>query len=161
MIYFFIYLFLEVMISSSITSAIGGMNTFLEILVSAIIGIFILKNFKLSMMESISKARTGQITQEEFLKTNVAKAMGAVFLIIPGFFTDILGIFLQFSFLVVVLSKVYKFKKPTTNTTYTSNFEFDASSYTHSKNTNNTNYKRKSDEIIDVEIIDDSKSIKH
>ena len=161
MIYFFIYLFLEVMISSSITSAIGGLNTFLEILVSAIIGIVLLKNFKLSMMESISKARTGQITQEEFMKTNVAKALGAVLLIIPGFFTDMLGVFLQFSFLVVLLSKVYKFKTPNTTYTTRSNFKFDASSYTQSKNTNNTNYKRKNDEIIDVEIIDDSNSIKH
>ncbi|MGB5867509.1 MAG: FxsA family protein [Arcobacteraceae bacterium] len=158
MIYFFTYLFLEVMISSSVSSTIGGLNTFLEIVVSAIVGIFILKNFKLSLMESITKARTGKITQEEFIKANVGKAMGAVMLIIPGFFTDIIGILLQFSFLVVLFSKMFHFKTPTNRTTYTTNFDFDASSY---KKTNNTNYKRNTDEIIDVEVIDDSKSIKH
>lgn len=158
MVYFIIYLFLEVMISSSITNAIGGLNTFIEILLSAVIGIFILRTFKFSLMASISKARTGQITQEEFIKTNVGKAMGAVFLIIPGFFTDILGILLQFSFLVVLLSKIFKFKTPIHKTSYTTNFEYDASSFTQ---TNNTTYKGKKDEIIDVEIIDDNNSLKH
>lgn len=158
MIYFFIYLFLEVMISSSISSAIGGLNTFIEILISALVGIFILKNFKLSLMESISKARTGQITQEEFIKTNVGRAMGAVLLIVPGFFTDILGILMQFSFLVVFFSKLFKFKQPTHKTTFSTNFEYDPNSFSR---TNNTTYKGKKDEIIDVEVIDDNNSIKH
>ncbi|MGK0255993.1 MAG: UPF0716 family protein affecting phage T7 exclusion [Arcobacteraceae bacterium] len=77
---------------------------------------------------------------------------------IPGFFTDSIGILLQFSFLVILFSKVFKFKTPTNRTTYSTNFEYDAKSY---GNTNNTNYKRKKDEIIDVEIVDDSNSIKH
>jgi 2-isopropylmalate synthase/UPF0716 protein FxsA len=156
------------MVSSSISSSIGGFNTFLEILISAIIGIFILKNFKLSLMESITKARSGQITQEEFIKTNVGKALGAILLIVPGFFTDIIGITMQFSFLVVILSKVFKFKTPTNRTTYSTNFSssdfgYDTSRFTNTstKNTNNSNYKRKTDEIIDVEIIDDSNSLKH
>jgi 2-isopropylmalate synthase/UPF0716 protein FxsA len=146
------------MISSSISSAIGGLNTFFEILLSALIGIFILKNFKFSLTESISKARSGQITQEEFIKTNVGKAIGAIFLIVPGFFTDILGILMQLSFLVVLFSKVFKFKQPTNRTTYSPNFEYDARNFTH---TNNTSYKGKKDEIIDVEVIDDNNSIKH
>lgn len=163
MIYFIIYLFLEVMISSSITSAIGGLNTFLEILLSAVIGIVILRTFKLSLMASIEKARSGQITQEEFIKANVGKAIGALFLIVPGFFTDIVGLLLQFSFFVGMLSKVFDFKTPASSgsysrTTYSTNFDFDASSY---KNTNNKNYKRKNDEIIDVEIIDDNNTLKH
>ena len=112
-------------------------------------------------MESISKARTGQITQEEFIKANVGRAMGAVMLIIPGFFTDIVGVLLQFSFLVVLFSKMFHFKTPTNRTTYTTNFDFDATSFKQTNNTNNTNYKRNTDEIIDVEVIDDSKSIKH
>jgi len=158
LIYFLIYLFLEVMISTFLASSIGGMNTFFEILVSAVIGIFILKNFKLSLTQSISKARTGQITQEEFIKTNAGRAIGAVFLIIPGFFTDILGILFQFSFLVVLFSKIFKFKTPTNGTTYSTHFEYNPKNFSH---TNNTTYKGKQDEIIDVEIIDDNKSIKH
>jgi len=158
MIYFFIYLFLEVMISSYITSAIGGINTFFEILLSALVGIFILRNFQFSLTDSINKARSGQITQEEFIKTNVGRAIGAVFLIVPGFFTDLLGLLMQLPFLVVLFSKIFKFKTPTNTTSYSTNFEFDARDYSK---TNNTNYKGKKDEIIDVEIIDDNNSLKH
>lgn len=168
MVYFLVYLFLEVMISSIIASEIGGFNTFLEVLLTAIIGIFILKNFKVSLMESITKARAGHITQEEFIKTNVGKALGAILIIVPGFFTDIVGLLMQFSFLVVILSKVFKFKTPTNRTTYSTNFSssdfgYDASRFTNTntKNTNNSNYKRNTDEIIDVEVIDDNNTLKH
>lgn len=157
MIYFLIYLFLEVMISSSIAGSIGGLNTFFEIIVSAIIGVIILQNFRFSLMESISKAQTGQITQEEFIKTNVGRAIGAALLIVPGFFTDIVGILLQFGFLTILFSKIFKFKKPSKNDGYTNNFEYTHTSF------NNTTYKKDTgggrDDIIDVEIIDDSNSI--
>jgi len=151
LIYFFIYLFLEVMVSTSIAAAIGGLATFLEILLSAIIGIFILKNFEYSLSDSIQKARSGQITQEEFVRTNASKAIGAFLLIVPGFFTDILGILLQFGILVSLFSKIFTFKKPSNNSKYTSNFEYRETRF------NNTNYKgNKNDEIIDVEILDDN-----
>ena len=153
--YFLIYLFLEVMISSSIASSIGGLLTFVEILFSAIIGMIILKNFKYSLGENIQKARSGQITQEEFVKTNVAKAIGAFLLIIPGFFTDIIGIILQFGLFVSLFSKIFKFKKPSSNNTeYSTSFE-----YTQTDHKQNS--RRRDDEISDVEIIDDNNTIKH
>ena len=168
MIYFFIYLFLEVMISSSLAGQVGGLSIFLEILLTASIGIFILKNFKLSLMDSISKARTGQITQEEFMKANVGKALGAILLIVPGIFTDIMGLLLQVPFFVTMIGSVFKFKTPTNRTTYSTNFSssdfgYDTSRFTNTntQNTNNSNYKRNTDEIIDVEVIDDTKSLKH
>ena len=154
MLYFLIYLFLEVMISSAIASSIGGLLTFFEILLSAIIGMIILKNFEYSLSENIQKARTGQITQEEFVKTNVAKAIGAFLLIVPGFFTDIIGILLQLGLFVSLFSKIFEFKKPSNNTTYSTNFEYTQTNYTH-------NDKRRDDEIIDVEIIDSNHTIKH
>ena len=154
MLYFLIYLFLEVMISSTIASSIGGLLTFFEILLSAIIGMIILKNFKYSLSENIQKARTGQITQEEFVKINVAKAIGAFLLIIPGFFTDIIGILLQLGMFVSLFSKIFEFKKRNNNTTYSTNFEYTQTNYKH----NNT---RRDDEIIDIEIIDSNNTIKH
>lgn len=147
------------MISSYIAGNIGGFSTFLEIIFTAILGIFILKNFKYSLTDSINKARSGQITQEEFIKTNVGKGMGALLLIIPGFFTDFLGIILQFGFMVVVLSKIFKFKtlqQKNEYNPYSNNFEHKQTNF------NNTTYKgNKHEEIIDVEIIDDSNAIKH
>ncbi len=162
MVYFILYLFLEVMISSSVAGEIGGLNVFLEIIVSAILGIYLLRNFKFSLMESINDARAGQITQEEFIKTNVAKAIGAVLLVIPGFFTDSIGIALQFGLFTMILTKIFKFKKQkTTNTDYSTSFQYTQTNFGNSDtNFNNTNYKGSDDEIIDVEIIDDSKSIK-
>jgi UPF0716 family protein affecting phage T7 exclusion len=136
------------MISSTIAGEVGGLSIFLEIIFSAIFGITILKNFKFSLMESIEKARTSKMTQEEFLKTNVSRAIAALFLIIPGFFTDILGILMLIGFLPYIVTKLFKFKKPIQTKYYNSSF-------------NNTTYKKEqNNEIIDVEIIDDSKSIK-
>ena len=147
------------MISSSIASSIGGLNTFFAIIVSAIVGISILKNFKYSLMENIQKARSGQITQEEFIKTNVGRAIGALFLIIPGFFTDAIGILLQFGLLVSLFSKIFTFKQPNRTSQYSTNFEYSQTNFNNT-NFNNKNYKGVNDDIIDVEIMDkDSKAI--
>jgi len=163
MVYFIIYLFIEVMLSSYIANSIGGLYTFIAVIISALIGIGILKNFKFSLSENIAKARTGQMTQEDFIKTNAGKALGAVFLILPGFFTDTLGLMMQFPFLVIMLSKVFKFQTPSNKNIYSNfntvnsvNFEYEIKD---SNNMNNKNYK-KSDDIIDVEIIEDNKSLK-
>ena len=168
MIYFFIYLFFEVMISSTIAGEIGGLNIFFEILLTASIGIFILRNFKISLMDSITKARSGHITQEEFMKANVGKALGAILLIVPGILTDTIGLLLQIPFFITIISTLFKFKTPTNRTSYSTNFSssdfgYDTSRFTNTntRNTNNSNYKRNNDEIIDVEVIDDTKSIKH
>ena len=163
MVYFIIYIFIEVMLSSYIATEIGGLYTFIAIVVSALIGIGILKNFKFSFSENIAKARTGQMTQEDFIKTNVGTAFGAILLIIPGFFTDSLGLMMQFPFLVIILSKVFKFQSPSNKNIYSNfnsvnsvNFEYEIKG---SNKMNNSNYK-KSDDIIDVEIIEDNKSLK-
>ena len=159
MVYFLIYLFLEVMISSTIAGEVGGLTIFLEIVFTAIIGITILKNFKFSLMENIEKARSGQMTQDEFIRTNVGRAIGAVLLIVPGFFTDILGVLMLIGLLPFLVTKLFQFK--TTNQTnyktngYPSGFDNTKSNF------NNTTYKGiNNDEIIDVEIIDDNKPTK-
>jgi len=152
-IYFLIYLFIEVMVSSYFAGEIGGLNTFLEIIVSAFIGVYILSSFKYSLNENIEKIRTGRITQEEFIKTNASKSFGALLLIVPGFFTDIVGLLLQFGLFVAIISKIFAVKP--TNTTYRSDH------FTNQNSTNNTNYKKElHDEIIDVEIIDDNSTTK-
>ena len=148
MVYFILYVFLEVMISSSISGQIGGLNTFFELIIYAILGIFLLQNFKFSLLDKINDVKNGDLTQEEFIKGSIGAAIGAILLIVPGFFTDILGLLLQFSFFTVLLTKVFKFRKPK-YTSYTSQSTY----------TNKT--KKGDDDVIDVEIIDNSKSIKH
>lgn len=155
MIYFLIYLFIEVMVSSFFVTQIGGLNTFLEILLTAFIGVYILSNFKYSLNENINKIRTGQISQEEFITTNASKSIGALLLIIPGFFTDIIGILLQFGIFTKLIGKIFATKN--TNASFRSdNFTY------NNKKSNNTYYKKEiHDEIIDVEVIDDNSSTKH
>ena len=104
MIYFVLYVFLEVMISSTISSEIGGLMTFMELIFSAILGIFLLKNFKFGLMEKINSVKNGELTQEEFIKSSIGAAIGAMFLIVPGFFTDILGLLLQFSLFTIIFT---------------------------------------------------------
>jgi len=155
-IYIFLYLFLEVMVSTYFASMLGGLYTFLEIIITAFIGGFLLKNFKYSLMMNIKSLTKGEITQEDFIKQNVANAIGAILLILPGFLTDIIGILLQFGILTRVLTKIFKFKLAQKKPHDENNFGHQEQHFTYKQ-------KRRYDdeEIIDVEVIDNSHSIKH
>ncbi len=165
MIYFLIYLFLEVMISSAIAGEIGGLLTFVEVILSVIIGITILRTFQFSLMEKINAVKNGDITQEEFVKSSIGKAIGALLLIVPGFFTDILGILLQFGMMTAIFSKIFTFKPKRNNEGYAnpsnnSNYSQSTYSYTQFNDYNQTKQNKGDDDVIDVEVIDDNKSIK-
>ena len=163
MVYALIYLFLEVMITTAISNSIGGLLTFLEIILSATIGIFLLKGFKDSLALNIQGLTQGQLSQADFIKNNMAKALGAILLLVPGFFTDILGLLLQFGILTFMLTKLFSFKPPMQtngfkvdpNINSTNNELYTQSQFTH-KTKGNTN----EEDIIDVEIIESSDSTK-
>ncbi len=105
MIYFLIYLFLEVVISVNIASKIGGVATFFELILSAGVGFFLLANSRYTVFESMRALMEGEITIEEFNRLNLFSMLGAILLILPGFFSDILGILLQFSFFGTLFAK--------------------------------------------------------
>lgn len=159
MIYVIIYIFLEVMISTTIAGNLGGFLTFMEIIATAFIGTFILKNFKYSLASNIKDLTQGQISQQDFIKRNVGNAVGAMFLILPGFFTDILGVLLQFGLLTVLLGKMFSFKPPM----QTNGFDVNP----NQNSTNNQFYTqvqfekeekgKKDEDIIDVEVIEPNK----
>ncbi len=135
MIYFVLYIFLEVMISTKIASAIGGFSTFLEIIVSAMIGFSLIANFRYTFFESLNALNNRTISIEEFQKLNAFSLLGAILLILPGFFSDILGVLLQFSFFATLCArKILHVRKH--------------NSY------ENFNTKEKNDDVIDVEIIE-------
>ena len=158
--YILVYLFFEVIVSTYFASKLGGFVSFILIILTAFIGITLLRTFKYSLSQNIKDLTSGNITQEDFIKTNMAKALGAILLIVPGFFTDILGILLQFGILTMMFSKIFKMK-PTNNSTNTQY------TYTNYANTNpsgnNFDYsnqpKQNDDDIIDVEIIEDHTKI--
>lgn len=138
--YFIVYLFLEVMISTNISSAIGGFATFIEIILSAVLGFVLIANFRVTFVQSLQALSNRTISLEEFQKLNAWTILGAILLILPGFLTDIIGILLQFSFFATLFAgKVLHVKH--------------FSRETHFK-------KGREDEIIDVEIIDDNNRLK-
>ena len=142
MIYFFLYLFLEVMVSVNLSSQIGGFNTFLELVSSAFLGFILLVNFRTTLFENMQAFSSRNIDVEEFQRLNIFAVLGAVFLIIPGFLTDIIGILLQFS--VVTKMLVNRF---TAKSDYTSGMS-NNTRYTHTQI-----HEEKDDDVIDVEII--------
>lgn len=97
MIYFLVYLFLEVLVSVSISSSIGVLATFFELLLSALVGFIILINFRATLQQNFASLMSRNIGVAEFEKLNLFTILGAFLLILPGFLSDIIGILLQFS----------------------------------------------------------------
>jgi len=142
MIYFVVYLFLEVLISVNISSAIGGLMTFFEIIFTAFIGVSILMNFRKTLVVNLTAVSYHTIDLQQFERLNLFTLFGAILLIIPGFFTDILGILMQFSVVTSMFVNRYKVKSGS----YKQNYE--------NKQT------QKDSNVIDVEIIGDKPSLK-
>ncbi|MDD3325287.1 MAG: FxsA family protein [Sulfurospirillaceae bacterium] len=103
--YFLVYLFLEVFVSVNISSKIGALWTFVEIILSAVVGVLLLANAKNTLFESMQALQNRVISMDEFKKLNAFSILGALFLILPGFFGDIVGLFLQFGFFATLFAK--------------------------------------------------------
>jgi len=141
--YFLVYLFLEVIVSVNISSAIGGLATFFEIMLSAFFGISILMNFRKTLMENMTAVSYSCIDLEQFQKLNLFTIFGGILLIVPGFLTDILGVLFQFSAFTSMAVNRYNVKSGKCNTDFKQN-----------------NIQKDSDDVIDVEIISDNSTIK-
>ena len=140
--YFLIYLFLEVLVSVNISSVIGAFATFAEIVFSAIVGFVLLANMRVTLMQNMQALMQGEISLESFERLNLWSFVGALLLILPGFFTDILGILLQFSaFVTLIASKLLHVKREESP---------DIRTKQHSH--------LKKEDIIDVEVIDEHRS---
>ena len=88
---FFIYLFLETFFTISFGSRIGVFYLFLEIIISAIFGLLILINIRnesYAYLNDVSKL----FNLNNFVKSVFCKMLAGIFLIIPGVFSDLLGI---------------------------------------------------------------------
>lgn len=140
MIYFLLYLFLEVIISVNISSAIGGIATFLELILSAFIGVAILVNFRSTLAANMRAVSVNAINLQQFQELNLFTLLGAFLLIVPGFLTDIVGLLLQFTVFTSMLVNRYASKQ--------------------SREDNHTT-QTKDENVIDVEIISDTTTTKH
>ena len=129
----FIYLFLEVIVTINLGGMIGGWNTFLEILATAIVGGFIIANFKKVMMQSMMAIMAKKLKAENMVTDNLLTLIGAVLLIVPGFVSDIIGLILQLPFVKNLIAS--RIQVPQGHTQQT--------------------YKHKGDDnVIDVEIVE-------
>jgi len=144
MLYFLAYLFLEVLISVEISSAIGGLATFFEIVLSAFIGISILINFRKTLMENMTAVSYNCIDLEQFQRLNLFTLIGAILLIVPGFLTDIVGVLLQFSAFTSMIVNRYHVKSGNCNTSFEEE----------------NMYVKKDSNVIDVEVIDHDATLK-
>jgi len=144
MVYFLVYLFLEVLISVNISSAIGGLATFFEIVASALVGISILFNFRQTLVENMTAVSYNCIDLEQFQRLNLFTLFGAILLIIPGFLTDIMGVLMQFSVVTSMIVNRYNVKSGNCKQNY---------------NYQNNNITKDSD-VIDVEIVEHSSTDK-
>ncbi len=138
MIYFLIYLFFEVLISVNISSAIGGLATFFEIILSAMVGVAILVNFKSTLRENFTAVSYNCIDLKQFQSLNLFTIFGALLLVAPGFLTDIVGILLQFSVFTSMLVNRYNVKSG------------------RCKEENKNKNRERNIDVIDVEIISDN-----
>jgi 2-isopropylmalate synthase/UPF0716 protein FxsA len=141
MLYLIAYIFLEVLISVNISSVLGGLVTFFEIIFSGFVGVYILIHFKSNLKENLSAASYSFGDLQQFHKLNLFTLVGALFMILPGFFTDIIGGLMQFSVLTSMFVNRYNVKYGNCKT------DFD---------TNQTNNIKKDSNVIDVEIISDN-----
>ena len=136
MFYFLIYLFLEVLISTKISSYIGGLATFFEIIASAMLGIVILMNFGSTFMQNLRAVSLHRIDVKEFQRLNLFTIIGAILLILPGFLTDIIGILLQFSVITSMFVNRYNVKSQ--------NYKME------------DEFRKKDEDVIDVEVVNDT-----
>ncbi|MEN8147654.1 MAG: FxsA family protein [Campylobacterota bacterium] len=139
MLYFVLYIFLEVMISVNLASQIGGFYTFLELMLSAFVGFVLLVNFRATLMENMQAFSMQKIDVQEFQRLNIFAVLGAVLLILPGFLTDMIGVLLQFSVITKML--VNRFTAKSTHQNNTTRY------------TQTQIHEEKDDDVIDVEII--------
>ncbi len=105
---FLIYLFLEIYITIEVGAYLGGVGTFLEVVLSAMLGVFIIFKLNDFNMKIIRNAMSSKIEPEEALIKIVFKFIGAILLIIPGILSDLIGIFFQLPFLSKIVWNLFK-----------------------------------------------------
>jgi UPF0716 family protein affecting phage T7 exclusion len=133
-LFFVVYLFFEILVSYLFIQIFTPLGFFLESVVTAIIGILLLRDFSISMLWDIQLVVNREITPEEFISIGILRFVGAIFLIMPGILTDILGTIFQF---------------PWTGQWFASHFlKSPTSTHTHF-------HHSKEPDIIDAEIIEE------
>lgn len=138
---FLIYFFLEVLTTIEIGSYLGGVGTFLEIVFSALFGIFLLFNFNSSLKENLDSISRMENSPDRVLTSTIFSLIGAILLIIPGILSDIIGVLMQFNIIALIFGKIIA--KSIINLNQKRSYH---NEYKYKRN------KTKTEDIIDVKI---------
>ncbi len=125
------YFLLELYFSLAVGSKIGFFGSVIWIVTTFIIGMGLLQNAHTSFLKGFNSLSNGKLTLDTFQNSTTSYFFGAILLIIPGVFSDFLGVILLLYSLFLQMGINIPFKK-----------RIDKSD------------KKNSDDIIDVEIID-------
>ncbi len=125
------YFLLELYFSLAVGSKIGFLGSVIWIVTTFIIGMGLLQNAHTSFLKGFNSLSNGKLTLDTFQNSTTSYFFGAILLIIPGVFSDFLGVILLLYSLFLQMGINIPFKK-----------RIDKSD------------KKDSDDIIDVEIID-------
>ena len=138
MIYIIPFLLLELFLSLKVGESIGFGWSVIWIVGSFLIGMGLIQNGATTMKKSMAGLSSGKLNIKSFHDSATSYFLGAILLIIPGVFTDILG----------AIALLYTFYLQLGGTIPNSK---------HKTNINNTN-KQGDNDVIDVEIIESSSS---
>ena len=86
------YFLLELYFSLAVGASIGFLGSVIWILFSFIIGMGLLKNTHLSIMKNMQSVSLGRLNAKSFHDASTSYFLGAILLIIPGVFSDFLGV---------------------------------------------------------------------
>ncbi len=128
------YLFLELYFSLSVGEDIGFLWTVIWIVTTFMVGMGLLKNAHLSIIKNMQSVSLGKLNAKSFHDASTSYFLGAILLIIPGAFSDFLGVIALLYTMFLQFGGTIPFVKNKTNI----------------KNSN----KQGDDDVIDVEIIE-------
>jgi len=140
MIYVIFFLIFELFLSLEVGSQIGFLWSVIWIVGSFMLGMGLIQNAHTTMQTNMKNLKEGKLNMKSFHNSATSYFLGAILLIVPGVFSDILGI----------IALLYTFYLQLGGT------------IPRSKYKTNINYKNKhtntqgDDDVIDVEIIESS-----
>ena len=134
MLFILIYFILELLVSIKVGITIGFGWSVVWVVGTSILGVILLRLSPYAIMDSFNQIAFKKLNIKDAHNAAISYILGAILLIIPGVISDILGILLL----------LY--------TIYLRSFAKIAPEYENSK------FKKGDDDVIDVEIIDNSSS---
>ncbi len=136
MIYIFAYFLLELFFSLQVGSSIGFLWSVIWIVTTFIIGMGLIQNAHTNIKKNMQSLSMGKLDMKAFHDSATSYFLGAILLIVPGVFSDILG-------LIALL--------------YTFYLQFGGTIPSSKNKTNINNLNNQGDDdVIDVEIIESS-----